>query len=259
MVKAPKTTKPKTTKPKAAPKAAKTADTKPKLAVVATAARKSNGDGDEENRKLFVGTYLPNVKDLRAKVATAVSNLRKAYKTAKSEAGFTKADFDTAISIEDIEAEARTKARIARQLQIARYMGKSLGAQLDMFMEPDRTPSSDIAYDEGKIAAMEGRTARPDYHPSTEQHRRYMEGFHAVTEDRVKSGIKTLEPKTPEEAIAQDEAQKEEAAEAIASQKQADAAAFEGQTSGIPTSRSQFLKQQAAEPTADSVFAKTKH
>lgn len=207
---------------------------------------------DEENQKLF-HHHLPIVKNLRDKVATATANLRNAYKTAKAEGAFTKADFDTAIQIEDAEKEAKTKARIARQLVIARYMGKSLGAQLELFMEPDRTPASDIAYEEGRQAALQNVQggAKPPYDPSTEQFRRFMEGFHSVSEERVTNGIKPLHP----EVKADQEAQAEKDAK-IAEQKADDEKAFEAPTSGVPMSRAQFIAQQQAKEQEGSAFSR---
>jgi len=108
-----------------------------KAATAAAAAagerKRFNTPMDEENRKLFLNVHLPEIKKLRDRVNSAVGTLRKAYKSAKAEGSFTKADFDTALEMEDAEREARAKARIARQLVIARYMGAGLGAQLDLF------------------------------------------------------------------------------------------------------------------------------
>lgn len=243
--KSPKADKPKAEKPKAEKPAAK-ASPPPRV---------FNTPIDEENRTLFLTHHLPKIKQLREKVATATSNLRNAYKTAKAEGSFTKADFDTAIAIEDAEKEAKTKAKIARQLVIARYMGKALGGQLDLFLEPDRTPSSDLAFEEGKQAALENKPAKPDYDPSTEQYRRYMEGYHSVSEARIKDGIKKKEEKP--DAMAEDGAMRDAEAKQKAAneaQRAADASEFEKapatlqeQTSGVPTSRAQFLAQQQKE------------
>lgn len=244
-----KTTKPKTTKGKK-PDEPKQAEPAP-----AAAKRPNTTDADEENRKLFLNVHLPKIKQLRDRLATANSNLRNAYKTAKAEGSFTKTDFDTAIEMEDAEKEARAKARIARTLVIARYMGSAMGAQLDLFLEPDRTPAADRAFDEGKMAAMKGETAKPPYDPSTEQHRKFMEGYHSVSEQRVKEGIKPLSKKEQKAAAEKEAADDDKATKAQKAanqaQRAADEKAFESppeslkqQTSGVPTSRAAFLKQQ---------------
>lgn len=257
--------KPKTEKKPRAPK-----ETPVKAAAAAKPAPsvKFNSAMDVENQKLFVNIHLPAIIKQRDLVDRNVSDLRKLYKTAKAEGGFTKADFDTAIQLEDAEREAKTKARIARQLVIAKYMGKGLGAQLDMFLEPDRTPSSDIAYEEGRQAHIENKPAKPGYDPSTEQHRRYMEGYHSVTEERVKGGIKKLDPE-----IEADEQAKAQAALKTAKQKSEDEKAFDTKvedappvTSGVPTTRAAFIAQQQREQAAaaaagdgegeDSAFSK---
>ena len=63
-------------------------------------------------------------------------------------------------------------------LQVARWLGHPMGAQLDMFEAPDRTPIADRAYDEGKQASIENRSAKPSYAPETEAYRSYMSGYH---------------------------------------------------------------------------------
>lgn len=151
-------------------------------------------DLDREEKALFLNHHLPTIRRLRALMATASSNLSNAYKKAKAEGGFTKDDFDTAFAVETAENEARERAAIARKLKIAKMMGSSLGAQLDMFLEPDRTPAADNAFAEGESDAMQNKPARPKYDPSTEQARKYLEGFHSVSEKLIKEGIGKLDP-----------------------------------------------------------------
>lgn len=150
-------------------------------------------DLDREEKALFLN-HLPLIKKARERVGTATADLRNLYKKAKAEGNFTKADFDTAIAVETAENEARERAAIARKLRIAQIMGSSLGAQLDMFLEPDRTPAADNAFAEGESDAMQNKPARPKYDPSTEQARKYLEGFHSVSEKRIKEGIGKLDP-----------------------------------------------------------------
>lgn len=156
-------------------------------------------DLDREEKALFLN-HLPLVKKARERIASATSEIRLLYKRAKAEGGFTKADFDTAIAVETAENEARERAAIARKLRIAQIMGSSLGAQLDMFLEPDRTPAADNAFAEGEADAMQNKPARPKYDPSTEQARKYLEGFHSVSEKLIKDGIGKLDPEASKAA-----------------------------------------------------------
>lgn len=150
-------------------------------------------DLDREEKALFLN-HLPLVKKARERVGTATADLRNLYKRAKAEGGFTKADFDTAIAVETAENEARERAKIARSLKIAKIMGSDLGAQLDMFLEPARVPAADRAFEEGESDALQNKIAQPKYDPSTEQARKYLEGFHSVSERRIKEGIGKLDP-----------------------------------------------------------------
>jgi hypothetical protein len=62
-------------------------------------------------------------------------------------------------------------------MQAARWVGSGIGAQLDLFVQPNRTPAAERAYDEGKQASMENKPRKPPYDPSTTQFRSWMKGF----------------------------------------------------------------------------------
>lgn len=236
----------------AADRAEARAGTRPKAEPIAPEA-KSNDDWEE--KALFLN-HLPIIKSLRAALNTATANLRNGYKRAKAEGGFKKIDFDVAIAMETAEKEAKEKAKIARALQIAKYMGSALGNQLDMFLEPepDRTPLADRAFEEGESDAMQNIPARPSYDPSTEAYRRYLDGFHSVSERRIKEGMGTLHPEVEADEI--EKARQKAEREALQAR---DAAAFEEydaeaagepeaetQSSGTPMTRAQFRAQQEA-------------
>lgn len=232
-------------KPTAKKAAVKKTPAQPKPAAKTAEAKSApkifNTGVDEEARALFIGKggLLEKTKTLRSLLNTANSNLRAHYKSAKS-MGFEKIDFDYAIQLETAELEAKAKARIARQLVIARYVGSSLGAQLDLFLEPDRTPAVDRAYDEGAAASMRGEAAKPGYDPSTPQHAQYMEGYHADQAKRVQGGIKKLDPKDNKGAK-NGKVDKKTPAPVQA------APVVEEITSGVPMSRAAFLAAQSAQ------------
>jgi hypothetical protein len=218
---------------------------KPKPVKVAKAktpkvkASKFNSPVNEEDRALFLN-HLPKISDLKAKLNSANANLRNAYKTAKAD-GFLKGDFDTAFQIQGADGEKAKKAAIARDLTIAKWLGCDLGAQLDLFVEPERVPAVDRAFEEGKVDAMSNKAAKPSYDPSTPQHAKYMEGYHSISEARIKGGIGKLHP-----AVAED--LKETAAKAakVDGQKAQDAKAFDKPASGVAMTREEYQRQQQA-------------
>jgi hypothetical protein len=228
------------------------------------APRGVNPEFDQEEKALFL-QFMPEVRKLRELLATANSNLRNKYKSAKAQGGFTKADFDTAFALETAEKEAKERAAIARKLKVAKMCGSSLGNQLDMFLEPDRTPIADRAFEEGESDAMQNIAARPSYDPSTEAYRRYLEGFHSVSERRIKEGMGTLHSE-----VEADEIEKAKHQAEMDALKARDAKAFEGYdqeaagaaamspvpspSSGVPMTRAQFKAQPEA-----SKAASTKH
>jgi hypothetical protein len=103
-------------------------------------------------------------------------------KTAKAD-GVTVTQIKTMIALDSPEGEARERAAIASTLLAAQWMGSPLGTQLALFDEPDRTPSVDRAFDEGKKDSMESKPAKPAYAPDLPQYKAYMDGY-AEDQDR---------------------------------------------------------------------------
>jgi len=141
----------------------------------AVQAAKTNPDVDTEAKALFLH-HLPKIEAAKKKIADATNALRILYKSAKAD-GMLKRDFDVAIEMQGAEGEKNKKAAIARELTIARWLGYDLGAQLDMFLEPERVPASERAYSEGQTASMTGKPLKCDYHETTEQYREFVRGF----------------------------------------------------------------------------------
>lgn len=224
-------------------------------------------DLDREEKALFLH-HMPLIKAAKEALNSANSQIRLLYKKAKAEGGFTKADFDTAFALETAEKEAKERGRIARALKIARIVGSSMGNQLDLFLEPDRTPAAENAFAEGERDAMQNLAAKPKYDPSTEQYRKYLEGFHSVSANRVKEGIGKLDPEAGkladqdakakaknDQQKAQDAAAFEQANQPTPDPDKADAAAVAEAmppASGVAMTRAQFKKQQEERLAAEA-------
>lgn len=178
--------KPKIDKPAKEPKAPKAAKA-PKR----TEAAGSN-TLDPEKRAIFLSDKDKYAKAIeRQKRATA--DVRNAAKTIKAD-GFTLRQVKLAIQLETPEGEAEFRSLIANDLLAAQYQGAQIGSQLQLFLEDkDRTPSADMAYDEGVRDSAQNKPAKPGYAPDTAQSMRYMEGFHDETARRTKAGIKPLD------------------------------------------------------------------
>lgn len=140
-----------------------------------SAGAKSNSV-DPEKRALFLSDKEAYSK-ASEKLKKAQSAVRTLGKTIKAD-GFSMRQIKLAIQLETPEGEADFKSSVANDLLAAQYVGAAIGSQLSMFMEPDRTPATDVAYDQGQKASMENKAAKPPYDPSTEQHASYMKGFH---------------------------------------------------------------------------------
>jgi hypothetical protein len=94
--------------------------------------------------------------------------------------------------------EAKVHAAVRDRLQVARWVGHPMGAQLDLFAQPDRTPATDKAYDEGKQAFMEDKRATPPYAPGVPQYTQWLSGYHDAQDARVRGGLKPIHPEDPD-------------------------------------------------------------
>jgi hypothetical protein len=254
------------------PKPAKTPKKKAKPAKVAKPAkerrqRMSENKINKEDQRLFL-SHLELIAVARGKISKATNDIRRLYKTAKSD-GFIKDDFDTAFSLQGEGGELTQKNKIARKVTIARYLGLQLGETLDLFLDQgvEEQPPEQRAFDAGKQDALENK--KPDATGFDEQ--QYLKGFHSVSEKRINEGIKKAEPakplKPPSAAVkaaadkAQERAQRKAAQsqskspeqEKSSQQRAQDAQAFEKPTSGLPITRSQFnaMNGTGAEPEDD--------
>jgi hypothetical protein len=142
---------------------------------------------DPEKRAVFLSD-LEQYNKAVEKQKKAADGVAKAKAQIKDD-GFTLRQIKVAIQLNTPEGEAEYKMQVANDLLAAQYAGAAIGSQLSMFLEPDRTPAVDRAFDEGTAASMKGESAKPPYDPSTPQHAKWLEGFHADTERRVKAGI----------------------------------------------------------------------
>ncbi len=166
------------------------ADKAPKVSTVA-----GSNTMDPDMRALFLKDKESYSK-ASEKLKKAQADIRQIGKTIKSD-GFSLRQVKLAIQLDSPEGEAEFKSLIANDLLAAQYAGASIGSQLQLFLEPDRTPAVDTAYADGQKASMEGKSAIPPYDPSTPQHMRWMEGFNDDTDRRIKAGIKPMDDAPP--------------------------------------------------------------
>jgi len=158
---------------------------KPETKSAKSAAPKTNGHAEapqpgaltpDQQRALFL-QHKDRRRKLLEVLQTANSEVRNHLKVVKAD-GFTKEQLDIALKLDTPAGEEAVRMKITQTLQAARYVGSEIGAQMELFTQPDVTPAVDRAYDEGKQASMENKRAEPPYHPSTEQYRKFMSGYH---------------------------------------------------------------------------------
>jgi hypothetical protein len=143
---------------------------------------------DPQKRQLFLANKEAYARAIE-RLSKAQASVRSLGKTIKSD-GFSLRQIKLAIQLETPEGEAEFKALVANDLLAAQYAGAAIGSQLQMFLEPDRTPAVDIAADEGQKDAMAFKPAKPSYDPTTPQHSAYMAAYSDEQGRQLKSGIK---------------------------------------------------------------------
>lgn len=130
----------------------------------------------DEMRSLFL-THRTSWNEWKAKLAV-VEKIERDTKAALKADGFTVKQMQIADSLLTVKGEAKITGEVKDRLQVAMWVGHPMGAQLDLFEQPDRTPSVDRAYDNGKMASMQGNPAKPPHAPETEQYRHWLAGYH---------------------------------------------------------------------------------
>lgn len=161
-----------------------------------------------QSKALFLDHHLPKITRQKGVLATAQANLRNAYKAAKVD-GFLKRDFEIAIKLQTETGERELKALIARDGMIAKWLGKALGKQLDLFISQNTLDPEEAAYIAGQEASRNGKPSEPPLPAGEPEFDAYVRGFTEHQESLI-TGMKP-EP-----------------------------------SSGVPMTRSQFRAQQAA-------------
>jgi hypothetical protein len=153
---------------------------------------------DPQRRELFLSDKNRFAALLEAK-QKAAGELTKFKKTIKED-GFTVRQIELALMLETPEGEASVRLEMQQMLLAAQYIGAPIGKQLDLLLEPDRTPAVDMAADEGQRDAMESKPFQPGYAEGTPQRESYTKAFYAEQERQIKAGIKPTEPTVDERA-----------------------------------------------------------
>lgn len=164
---------------------------------------------DEQQQALFE-QHKKKYEHLLALKKKADADFKNGCKLARSELGADAIDaIKDAIELETEEGEARFKARVERQIRVARWLGLDVGTQGELF-GADRTPGDDRAFGEGKRAGMGGKERRAPYDAATSQFRKWLEGYDAgqeVNRSLLQDSLKPLSPKTaPDDADPFDDA-----------------------------------------------------
>ena len=190
----PTKTKPETEKPAKKPRAAKAPKADPKTPAPQVAGANSV-DRDMQNLARVHRDKYVQLRAAQLKASAAMKNLGKTIKAD----GLTLRQIKLMVELSTPEGEAAFKSLVANDLLAAQWQGAAIGAQLQLFIEPDRTPAVDIAYEQGIQDAMDAKSAISPYDPSVPQHTEYLRGYSDEQERRMRKGFKQLEPEAEDD------------------------------------------------------------
>lgn len=130
--------------------------------------------------------------------------LKNSCKLAKAELGpDAVSDIKHMIELETEEGESKFKAKVEREVRIARWMGLPVGANGNLFEAVDRTPAVDRAAAAGKRAGLAGDRCENPHDSSTPQYAAFMTGYGEG--QKAAFSIKPLAPAVNASAEAADE------------------------------------------------------
>jgi hypothetical protein len=130
---------------------------------------------DDERRTLFLKHMNALDVDKRA-LTTAQTNLRQTKAMLKAD-GFAVRAVEDALLMATPEGEAKVCGQLAATIEAARYKGSAIGTQFTFDLGVDKTPSVDVAFDNGKMASMQNKPKKPPHDPSTAQYASWMAGY----------------------------------------------------------------------------------
>lgn len=155
---------------------------------------KSAEDEDADRAQAFF-VHEKSLRAADAALAAAKEKRRSVVANIKKD-GFLLEEFKVSEQLDTENGENTLKEQISRMLRVARWKAVPLGAQADMFDEPDRTPIVDRARMEGRRDAMQGANRKTDYAPETEMYRAYMDAYDEAQAKVVKDQLKPLSTTT---------------------------------------------------------------
>lgn len=147
---------------------------------------------DPKMKALF-NQDLDQWQRLQEKVDRAIDLRKKFERENVKSHGFTIQQIKLADKISTPEGEAIVAARMAEEVLVHAYLGKKVGEQLEILLEPSAPDPLRIARDQGMDDARKNLAAKPVHAPGTDGYKAYMEGYHDVQGQQVRNGISKLD------------------------------------------------------------------
>lgn len=103
-------------------------------------------------------------------------------------------DIKDLIALDTPEGEAAMKAEMVRQARVMRWMNIPIGTQGGLFVDADRMPITERAFNEGKRQGLAGESCDNKHHHTTEAHRAHNDGYAEGQTTKATKGFSKLDP-----------------------------------------------------------------
>ncbi len=156
---------------------------------------------DDQRRMLLINS-LVKLERLQTQAKDIGGKVKQVRKELKAD-GFSKEQVNYALWLrrEDTDPDTVREQREERE-RVAKWLARPEGFQGGLFDGPgdgvDRAPAVDRAYEAGKLAGLEGKSASPPHDASTPQGQSWLTG-HADGQAVLAKGFKPLPPSEEED------------------------------------------------------------
>ena len=140
-----------------------TSDDRPAEQAVNSAPKVAKEPLSEEQLQSLFFQHKQEYEKALASKKEADAQLKVVAKRIKSE-GTKLSDIKLAIELEHPEASGDMRARLERELRVARWVGAPVGTQFSLLDEVDRTPIDERVREDGKRAGLRGEAGTAPSH-----------------------------------------------------------------------------------------------
>lgn len=130
---------------------------------------------ESDSRRARFFTHMNPIWELEQQRVEIVAQITKAKRTAKAD-GFESYEINQGLEIRKAEKPETVDNQMARKMAVLKFMNQPAGYQFN-FLDEDRTPDTERAYNEGISAGLREETPNNPFGQGTPQYGAYEDGW----------------------------------------------------------------------------------